>query len=145
MDHAAFGLYLSSQRTLRGLSRDEVAKATRIPPTLVAALEDGQAERLPERIFVLNYVRSYALAVGLSADEAVTRYDEIAGVQAAPEVPPAELEVRRRKRAWRSLAVAVVVGALGTWLAMVVAGEWPSPVPGVTRRVAGARGAAQQP
>lgn len=127
-DHVAFGRFLSQQRELRGLSRDAVAQATRIPPTLIAALEDGQAERLPERIFVLNYIKSYAQVVGLSLDEAVTRYEEIEGVQAAPEESPQTLESRRRRRAWRNLAVLLVIAAIGGYVAMVASGEWPNPL-----------------
>jgi cytoskeletal protein RodZ len=117
---ADFGRYLSQQRALRGLSRDDVAKATRIPPTLVAALEDGLVERLPERVFVLNYVRAYAVAVGLSVDEAVNRFHEIPGTLAPTEQSPVLLEAARRKRAWVVLVVIMVVtaiafGALYLW------------------------------
>jgi cytoskeletal protein RodZ len=128
-DHQTFGRFLSQQRELRGLSRDAVAQATRIPPTLIAALEDGLPQRLPERIFVLNYIKSYAQVVGLSYDEAVTRYEEIDGVQAAPEASPKELEKRRRKRAYVSLAVFTVLAAIGTYAAMVFYGELPNPFP----------------
>jgi cytoskeletal protein RodZ len=116
---ADFGRYLTQQRTLRGLSRDDVAKATRIPPTLVAALEEGLAERLPERVFVLNYVRSYATAVGLSPDEAVNRFHEIPGTLAPTEQSPVTLEAARRKSAWIVVAVLAVVIALG-FLALYV-------------------------
>ena len=127
-DHSAFGRFLTQQRELRGLSRDDLATATRIPPTLIAALEDGLPQRLPEQIFVLNYIRSYAQVVGLSLDEAVTRYEEIAGVQPEPEASPKELEQHRRKRAWRNLAVLTVVSAVGGYVAMVASGQWPNPL-----------------
>jgi cytoskeletal protein RodZ len=116
---ADFGRYLTQQRTLRGLSRDDVAKATRIPPTLVAALEDGVPERLPERVFVLNYVRSYAAAVGLSPDEAVNRFHEIPGTLAPTEQSPVLLEAQRRKKAWVMMAVMGAVIALA-FLALYV-------------------------
>ena len=67
---ADFGRYLKQQRELRGLSVDDVVKATRIPPTLVGALETGHGERFPERVFVVNYIKSYARVVGLSPDDA---------------------------------------------------------------------------
>lgn len=128
-DHAAFGRFLSQQRELRGMSRDAVATATRIPPTLIAALEDGLPQRLPERIFVLNYIKSYAQVVGLSFDEAVTRYEEIDGVQAAPEVSPKELEKQRRKRAIVNLTLLTIVSAIAGYVAMVASGQWPNPLP----------------
>ncbi|MGA9524740.1 MAG: helix-turn-helix transcriptional regulator [Myxococcaceae bacterium] len=118
MDHSEFGMYLAQQRELRGMSRDEVARITRIPPSLLQALETGQHERLPERIFVVNYIRSYAQVIGLAPDEAVLRYEEIyTGSQTV--LAPAELERRRRRQAWRTLALlslaAAAAGAAVWW------------------------------
>ena len=42
MDHAEFGKYLAQQRELRGMSRDEVSAKTKIPVSLLSALEGGQ-------------------------------------------------------------------------------------------------------
>jgi cytoskeletal protein RodZ len=125
-----FGRYLSQQRQLKGLSRDDIAKATRIPPTLVAALEDGLMERMPESVFVLNYVRSYAAAVGLSADDAVNRFHEIPGTLLPTEQSPVTLEAARQKKALVVLAavvaVIVVLGiALYVWTQAQLAAQAP--------------------
>ena len=119
MDHAEFGKYLTQQRELRGMSRDEVAQKTKIPSGILVALETGQAERLPGRVFVVNYIRAYAQVLGLEPDEAVLRYQEIY-TGAHTVLSPVELERRRRKRAWRILALvalgAAVAVALVVWL-----------------------------
>ncbi|MFL5320213.1 MAG: helix-turn-helix domain-containing protein [Myxococcaceae bacterium] len=110
MDHADFGKYLAQQRALRGLSLADVAKETKISESLLKALESGQTERLPTRIFVLNYVRAYALAVGLNAEDTVLRYEEIdKTVQTVP--PPPALERARQRKAWVQLLVIVLVVA----------------------------------
>jgi len=119
-DYAGFGRYLKQQRELRGLSIEAVAQSTKIPPTLIGALEEGHAERLPERVFMLNYIRSYAAAVGLSADEAVARYDEIPGAPRAAEFDPPALEKARRERA---LTVASVVAAAVALLVSAAVGQ----------------------
>jgi cytoskeletal protein RodZ len=115
-DYVQFGEYLKTQRELRALSLDEVAQKTKIPPTLIGALESGQSERFPERIFVLNYIRSYAGAVGLSPDDAVNRFHEIPEAPKAEHFDPKELEVGRRERAstmmWSTVAAILVVGLL---------------------------------
>jgi cytoskeletal protein RodZ len=115
-DYPGFGRYLQLQRELRGLSLEEVALKTRIPPTLLGALEAGQSERFPERIFVLNYIRSYAGAVGLSPDDAVNRFHEIPESPKAEHFDPAALEVDRRARAstamWATIAGVSLVGLL---------------------------------
>lgn len=117
-DFIGFGSYLRTQREGQGLSVDDVARSTKIPPTLIGALEDGQAERFPERVFVLNYVRSYARAVGLSPDDAVARYQGIPGVPRAEAFDPSALEVVRRDKA---LTWAWWFGALVAWVAVGVA------------------------
>ncbi len=125
MDHVEFGKYLSQQRELRGLSRDEVSRVTKISPSLIAALEDGQVERLPSRVFVLNYIRAYATVIGLAPEDAVLRYEEVD--KATPEPSPVVLERERRKRAWIALAVVVVVLGVGTLVALVMTGKAPNP------------------
>lgn len=115
---AGFGLYLRGQRQGRGLSVDDVARSTKIPPTLIGALEAGQSERFPEQVFVLNYVRSYARAVGISPDETVARFQELPGAPRPSTFDPAALERDRRRsaitRAWWA-------GALVSWAALALA------------------------
>ncbi|PZR07692.1 MAG: transcriptional regulator [Archangium gephyra] len=117
-DYLDFGRYLQVQRELRGLSLDDVARQTKIPPTLIGALESGQSERFPERVFILNYIRSYATAVGLSPDEAVNRFHEIPEAPKAEAFDPAALETVRLARAssmlWSTIAAVLVLAALLT-------------------------------
>lgn len=115
MDHSEFGKYLAQQRELRGMSRDEVSAKTKIPVSLLSALEGGQVERLPDRVFVVNYIRAYAQVIGLEPDEAVLRFEEIY-TGSNTVLSPVELERRRRKRSWTILAL-VLVG-----LALTIAG-----------------------
>ncbi|KFA93216.1 helix-turn-helix domain-containing protein [Archangium violaceum] len=127
MDHVEFGKYLSQQRELRGLSRDEVSQVTKISPSLIAALEEGQMERLPSRVFVVNYIRAYATVIGLAPEEAILRYEEVD--KATPEPSPVVLERERRRRAWVALAVLlVVVLGVGGYVALVMTGKAPNPL-----------------
>ena len=127
MDHVEFGKYLSQQRELRGLSRDEVSQVTKISPSLIAALEEGQMERLPSRVFVVNYIRAYATVIGLAPEEAILRYEEVD--KATPEPSPVVLERARRRRAWVALAVLlVVVLGVGGYVALVMTGKAPNPL-----------------
>ncbi len=128
MDYVDFGKYLTQQRELRGMSREDISRATKIPPSLIVALEEGQVERLPARIFVVNYVRAYASVIGLAPDEAVLRYEEVD--KATPAPSPAVLEKERRKRAWVGLTVMLFVAALGLYAFLVATGKLPRPFAG---------------
>lgn len=127
MDHVDFGKYLSQQRELRGMSREDVARATKIPPSLISALEAGQVERLPSRIFVVNYIKSYAQVIGLSPEEALLRYEEVD--KATPAPTPAALERERRKRAFIGLGLFLAVSlAGGVYAYLVFTGKLPPPL-----------------
>jgi cytoskeletal protein RodZ len=128
VDHVEFGKYLSQQRELRGLSRDEVSQVTKISPSLLAALEEGQMERLPARVFVVNYIRAYATVIGLAPEEAILRYEEVD--KATPEPSPMVLERERRRRAWLALLMLLVVAlGVGAYVTLVMTGMAPNPLP----------------
>jgi cytoskeletal protein RodZ len=127
VDYVEFGKYLSQQRELRGLSRDEVSRVTKISPSLITALEEGQVERLPGRVFVVNYVRAYAQVIGLEPDEAVLRYEEVD--KATPEPSPVVLERERRRRAWFILAGVLLVLGVGAYVALLLSGKVPQNLP----------------
>lgn len=81
---AGFGRWLVRERELRSLGRDDVVRATKLAPGVVDALESGEAARIPPRAYVVGYLRAYAAAVGLDADEVVLRFEEAAPSAGAP-------------------------------------------------------------
>ncbi len=85
---AGFARYLRQERELRGLARQDVERLTRLPPALIEALESGDADRMPPKAYVFGYLRAYAGAVGLDADDVVLRWQEVVGPEehAAPRV-----------------------------------------------------------
>jgi cytoskeletal protein RodZ len=102
---AAFGRWLVRERELRGLARDEVTRATKLAPGVVEALESGEEGRIPPRAYVVGYLKSYATAVGLDADEVVLRFEEAAAPAASPG------SGRRGKLPARIAAIALVAAA----------------------------------
>jgi cytoskeletal protein RodZ len=107
---AGFGRWLARERELRGLGRDEVVRAVKLAPGVVEALESGEEARMPPRAYAVGYLRAYAAAVGLDADQVVLRYEEAAGPKAttaarrAPPPPARAVAV--------AVAAAVVLAAL---------------------------------
>ncbi len=55
---------LRSARQARRLSIDDIARETKVPPTLLRALEQNQFEALPGGLFTRGYLRAYARQVG---------------------------------------------------------------------------------
>ena len=119
MDYVDFGRYLAQQRELRGVSRSDVANVTKIPLNLLVALEGGDVERLPERIFVLNYIRAYAQVIGMESQEAVLRFEEIDRTVRTERDAAAANQAKRRPRiAWPVILIAAILVVAITVLAM---------------------------
>lgn len=118
-----FGHELARLREGRRRELGEVARATRIPESLLQALEYGDAERLPDRVFVANFLRAYAGELGLPQDALEARFYEAYG--RPQEEDPSVLERQRLRRArWQAGILAVLA------LAALVAFIWLNrPVP----------------
>jgi len=114
---AAFGRWLLQERELRALTREEVARLTRLAPGVVEALESGDAGRMPPRAYLLGYLRTYAGAVGLDPDDLVLRWQEAAG-QAEGQGP-----APRPRPGRRTLALLLLGGLL--LAALLGAALWP--------------------
>jgi cytoskeletal protein RodZ len=68
------GQYLRRHREARRMSVEEVSRATRVPSASVERIEADQFDELPGEVFVRGFLRSYAQAVGLQADDVLARY-----------------------------------------------------------------------
>jgi cytoskeletal protein RodZ len=110
---AAFGRWLLQERELRGLPRQDVARLTKLAPSVIEALESGDGARMPPRAYLVGYLRSYASAVGLDPDQVVLRWQEADG---AAEPAPRARSPGRFRRAALALALALAAAALGYWL-----------------------------
>lgn len=106
----AFSRWLKQERELRDLSPEEIAAATKLTPAVIEALESGDEARMPPRAYVVGYLRSYAAAAGLDADDVVLRWQEAAG-----DAPEPAARARRKL-----LPVLVAAALLGVVAAMIV-------------------------
>ena len=69
------GATLKTAREQRGLSLDDVAEATKIRATQIAALEEDAFERLPGPTYARGFIRAYADHLGLDAQALVDEFN----------------------------------------------------------------------
>lgn len=113
---ANIGAQLRAAREFRGLSLQELADATRIRRSYLAALEELKLDQLPSRPFTIGYVRAYAQAMNMDADAAVAQFKVDAPETAQPLRAP--IGVSRERDPRLSLvagAAAVVLSAVLVW------------------------------
>ena len=74
------GQYLYQMRTQKGVSLEDIAKATRIDPQYLQAVEKNEFGRLPRaEVFVKAYVKAYARCLSLEEAEVMRRFAESSG------------------------------------------------------------------
>ena len=79
------GQQLFQARQRRGLTLDDISRTTKIPLSLLQAIERNDTARLPQEFFTRAFVRAYAREVGLNGDELLDNHV----VEQVDEIPPA--------------------------------------------------------
>ncbi len=108
MSRDSIGDFLRSERETRRLSIEEVSSTTRIPRKALESLEEDRFEDLPSGVFVRGFIKAYASAVDISADEVLARFDE----ERPQTTPPAPLATVHAKRGYGAILLAITTAAL---------------------------------
>ena len=74
MNPKEIGRKLKETREKRGLSIEGTYKATRMQPSIIAAIEEGKAEERLNRIYLLLFVKKYAFFLGLDGESLAANY-----------------------------------------------------------------------
>jgi cytoskeletal protein RodZ len=105
----SIGAYLRRERELRHVSLEELVQTTRIPLRMLQRIEDDRFEELPGEVFARGFLRSYARALGLSAEQVLERYGEGRKVE-APSPAPLLSSIQAPERGRRfGIAIALVI------------------------------------
>lgn len=114
------GRQLRDARLAKGLSLDDVQEMTKIRKRYLEAIEAGDFKVLPGSFYVRAFIKTYAEAVGLSADELLQEHQD--------DVPETETEavmepvVQQRRAARRTSSSG---GRSGKWLSTTLMWIFP--------------------
>lgn len=75
MRNSSLFLIAAAKRRERGISLDQIAKATKIGVRTLQAIEDSDFKKLPGGIYSTSYIRQYARAVDVDEAELVAGYE----------------------------------------------------------------------
>lgn len=90
------------------MSVGEISRATRIPGHAIERIEADHFDDLPGEVFARGFLKAYARAVGLSADEVLARYTAARRVVSVDPLPVAS-PVRRSGSRRFGVAIAFVL------------------------------------
>ncbi len=99
---------LRALRLRAGASLEEMARATRISPGCLKALEANDFSELPAPVFVKGFIRAYCDFLGAPSEEALALYQVTLGGSAAPK-PHALPEPPRASRISHPIAVSGIL------------------------------------
>ena len=71
---ATVGTSLRQLREAKSLSVEEISRATRVPASSVERIEADRFDELPGEVFVRGFLKAYARALGVPAEEVLARY-----------------------------------------------------------------------
>lgn len=80
------GTMLQTARERQGTSLPQLAATTKIPVSLLRAIEENDFDKVPPGIFVRSFIRTYAAEVGISGDAAVEQF--LSERAPEPALPP---------------------------------------------------------
>ncbi len=120
MEPLGIGVRLRNAREARGLTLGAAESLTRIRAVYLQALEDEQFDRLPGPAYTRGYLRTYALALGLLANELVEMYPAAFGTSPRPvfTTTPAQIPIRPTTPPSRLRRLVMYIG--GTAVAVVL-------------------------
>ena len=84
---SSLGTYLRELREAKGVSLDEIARATRVGRAHLEALEAEDLAELPAPVFVKGFIRAYCEFLDDRPDEALSRYRELTGDRSHAATP----------------------------------------------------------
>ncbi|QWV95916.1 DUF4115 domain-containing protein [Geomonas nitrogeniifigens] len=136
---APVGEYLRSVREAKGLELEEASRVTKIGKNYLAAIEQGDFDRLPNAAYIKGFLRLYAGFLSLSGDEVVARYEKglapPPGAQPEASAPRAQgiapqtgidtLERARFRNPGRWIVTALLLGAVVIAALFSTEGEQP--------------------
>jgi cytoskeletal protein RodZ len=109
---ASVGETIRSERLRQGLRVVEIAKATKIRPDLLEAIEAGHFDELPAGAYRRSFLRQYAHALGLDEEAAVASFHEEyqdPPVELPAPVPDPPSQSLRRIAVLAALAISIVI------------------------------------
>ncbi|MEN3337010.1 MAG: hypothetical protein V7647_686 [Acidobacteriota bacterium] len=89
-ERRAFGERLRRHREKQQITLDQIAASTKVAASLFAGLEKGDCSRWPGGMYNRSFIRGYASAIRLDADDVAAEFAEYYNAPVAPPAIPGQ-------------------------------------------------------
>ncbi len=116
---ASLGHLITETRERKGMTREQVASETHLPPHYIKMIETDNYDLISDRLYLVPFLRRYATFLGLDAEEIASRF--VTDVQHAESnvvrISQEITMVAKRPAATSRIAFAVLIAAVLVLLA----------------------------
>ena len=119
----SFGANLKRERELRGVSLEEISKATKISLRLLEALEADRFDLLPGGIFRKSFIKSYAKYIGLNDEKLVQEYSSTVEGASGPPFGEEKFNLGKPSGTSQNRGLKIAAGVVISLL-IIVASFW---------------------
>lgn len=106
------GQRLKEERLLKNLSIEEVAKATKIRPQFIIAIEQSNYKKLPSKAYAHGFVKNYVSYLGLPSKDSLAmfrrEFDEKEYVDVLPESFTKRREIPLYRINWHKTVLTII-------------------------------------
>jgi cytoskeleton protein RodZ len=95
LEEPGIGELLRTEREKKGISKSRLAEIIRVRDHFIDALENEEWDKLPARVFIKGFIRSYTISIGYDTKRALRLFDK--SVPSRGEESPVPLTVRNKK------------------------------------------------
>lgn len=103
----SIGDLLRNEREKKGISKSRLAEDIKVRQHVIDALESEEWDKLPARVFIKGFIRSYTISIGYDTNKALRLFDKC--VPSRGEDSPVPLTGNRKKSRAAYYAVPVLI------------------------------------
>lgn len=103
----SIGDLLRTEREKKGISKSHLAEIIKVREQAIDALENEDWDKLPARVFIKGFIRSYTISIGYDTKKALTLFDKSA--PSGGEDSPVPLAAKKKKSWTMYYAVPILI------------------------------------
>lgn len=114
----SIGTLLRTEREKKGISKHSLSEIIKVRENNIDALENEEWDKLPARVFIKGFIRSYSLSIGYDTKKALSLFDKCFPVR-VEETPKPLVQSTKKSRAIYYFFIILIILAGAIYLLIV--------------------------
>ncbi len=115
-EEISIGQLLKSERERRGISIKSLSETIKIREQLIIALENEEWDKLPARVLIKGFIRSYTIAVGCDTRRAIKLFEKCVPSRGDENVRPLAHKPKKEKGIYFVVIILLLIVAAGLYI-----------------------------